>query len=126
MLRAGLRRFALLLLLAVGVTSALSLLLGLAAGASLARSVSVGLYLVGTFLLVAGFFVGNRGPARMKGADDAGPVAGMFGIGIGARRLRWATPEEQEESLASSAVFVVLGIVLILLGILVDGRIELV
>ena len=126
MLRAGLRRFSVLLLLVGGVTAVVSLVVGLLAGSGPSRAVSVGLYLVGSFLLVAGFFVGNRGPARTDGADESGAVAGMFGIGVGARKLRWATPEEQEESLANSAVFVVLGFALIVLGILVDSRIHLV
>jgi hypothetical protein len=89
------------------------------------RSVSTGLYSVGCFLLVAGFFVGNRGPARARGAGDAGAVAGLFGIGLGARRLRWATRDEQEDALAHSALFVALGIALIVLGVLADERVAL-
>jgi hypothetical protein len=38
------------------------------------------------------------------------------------RRLRWATRDEQEESINSSAVFVVLGVVLIVLGAASDNR----
>jgi hypothetical protein len=121
------RRFVLLLGLTAGATAAVSLLLGLAIGASASRSVSVGFYLVGSFLLVAGFFAGNRGPARFKGDEtEGGAVSGMFGIGIGARRLRWATLEEREEAIANSAVFVTLGFALILLGVLADSRVHLV
>ena len=122
-LRGAARRFALLLVgVAVG-TAAVSLAVGLLAGSTVQRSVSLGYYLVGSFLLVAGFFIGNRGPARPKGRDDEdGAMGGMFGVPIGGRRLRWATAEERDEAMANSAVFVVLGFVLILLGVLVDDR----
>jgi hypothetical protein len=126
-LLAAARRFVLLLGLAAGVTAAVSLLIGLLAGASVGRSVSVGFYLVGSFLLVSGFFVGNRGPARLKGDEtDGGAVSGMFGIGIGGRRLRWATLEERDESMSNSAVFVTLGFALILLGVVADSRFHLI
>jgi hypothetical protein len=85
-------------------------------GASLNRSLSLGFYLVGCFLLVAAFFVGNRGPVRQKG-----PGAPLFG----ARFMRWATPLEREESLNESALYLVLGIVLILLGVATDTRVRL-
>jgi hypothetical protein len=125
MLRAAARRFTLLLVGTAAATSALSLVVGLLLGSTASRSVSLGLYLVGCFLLVAGFFVGNRGPARLRGGDDEGAVGGMFGIGIGRRRLRWATLEEREEAISNSAIFVVLGLALILLGVLADTRVQL-
>jgi hypothetical protein len=125
MLRAAARRFALLLVGTAGATSALSLLVGLLLGSTVSRSVSLGLYLVGSFLLVAGFFVGNRGPARLNPGDEEGAVGGMFGIGIGRRRLRWATIEERNEAISNSAIFVVLGLALILLGVLADTRVRL-
>jgi hypothetical protein len=126
MFRAAARRFALLLAGTAAATSVLSLLVGLLLGSTVSRSVSLGLYLVGSFLLVAGFFVGNRGPARLRGNDEDGAVAGMFGLGVGRRRLRWATIEEREEAISNSAVFVVLGLSLILLGVLADTRVQLV
>ena len=119
-LAAGIRRFVLLLLLASGVTAAVSLLFGLLAGASAGRAVSVGFYLVGSFLLVAGFFVGNRGPVRLRSDEEAG----MFGGGS-RRRLRWATADEREDSLNTSAVFVAVGALLIVFGVLADSRYEL-
>jgi hypothetical protein len=127
MLRAGARRFAILLVATAAATCALSLLAGLLLGAPVGRSVSLGLYIVGCFLLVAGFFVGNRGPARIRGTEaGGGALGGMPGPGLGRRGLRRATVEEREESLASSAIFVVLGLALILLGVLADSRVQLV
>src|SRR2546425_3720305 len=121
LLRDAARRFVLLLAGAAGGTAVLSLLLGLALGASAGRSISVGFYLVGSFLLILGFFAGNRGPVRVKGD----PGLGMFGF-FRNRRLRWATGDEQLESLSLSAVFVVLGLLLILLGVLTATRYKLV
>lgn len=118
MLRAAGRRFlSLLLPFAIG-TLAVSLALGFALGSSVARSISLGFYLVGSFVLVAGFFMGNRGPARLKGpVGDEGP----WGISP-RRRMRWASVEEREAALADSAVFVVIGFVLILIGVVADTR----
>jgi hypothetical protein len=115
------RRFATLLVLAVLATAAVSLAIGLLLGASASRSVSLGFYLVGSFLLISGFFVGNRGPVRVKGD----PGFGMFGI-FRDRRLRWATGSEQSESISLSFAFVALGVVLIVLGVVADTRYSLV
>ena len=82
------------------------------------RAVSVGFYLVGSFLTIAGFFVGNRGPVRLK-RDVGVPL-------LGSRFVRWATPEEREESINTSAIYVVLGFALIFLGVLADTRYSLV
>lgn len=118
MLAAALRRFAVLLVATSALTAAASLLLGLAFGASSARSLSLGFYVVGAFLLVAGFFMGNRGPVRLKGEPGA---EGLWGFGSG-RRVRWATPDEREEAINLSAVFVGLGFALILMGVAADSR----
>jgi hypothetical protein len=117
---AAARRFASILAIALAVTAPISLLLGLATGASVSRALSLGLYGMGSFLLVAGFFVGNRGPARLVSDADAGP----FPL-VGNRRIRWATREEHHEVINSSAVFVALGFALVLLGVVVDSRYEL-
>jgi len=110
-----------MLVLAVVGTAVVSLGIGLLLGASVSRSVSLGFYLVGSFLLISGFFVGNRGPVRVKGD----PGFGMFGI-FRDRRLRWASGSEQVESISLSFVFVALGIVLIVLGVVTDNRYTLV
>ena len=118
---AAARRFGLLLAGTAGGTAVLSLAIGLALGAGISRSVSIGYYLVGSFLLIAGFFVGNRGPVRVKGD----PGIGLFGF-FRNRRLRWATGREQLESISLSVVFVVLGFLLIVLGVVTDTRYSLV
>ena len=118
MLVAALRRFTTLLVGAAAVTVAGSLLFALAIGAAVERAVSVGFYLVGSFLVVAGFFVGNRGPVRTK--DDRPGF--LF---LGSHRRRWATHEEREGALNDSAIFVTLGAVLIVLGVAADSRYDL-
>jgi hypothetical protein len=115
---AALRRLTGLLVLAGGTTLLISLSLGLLLGESVSRSVSVGFYLVGSFLTIAGFFVGNRGPVRLK-KDVGVPL-------FGSRIVRWATPEERDESINTSAIYVVLGFALIFLGVLADTRYSLV
>ena len=115
MLVAALRRLAFVTVLAVSVTVVLSLILGLLAGSSINRSLTLGFYLVGCFLLVVGFFVGNRGPARVKGEDTVGPTVLPI-PGAGDRRLRWATLTEQHETINNSAIFIALGLILIALG----------
>jgi hypothetical protein len=112
------RRFLGLFLLASAITLAVSLAVGLPLGAGFARTVSVGFYAVGSFLLISGFFVGNRGPVRLK-RDVGVPF-------LGSRYMRWATPREREDTINLSAIFVVLGFVLILLGVVADSRYELV
>ena len=111
---AALRRFAVIVVAAAGVTIAISLAVGAIAGASVARSISLGLDVVGSFTLLIGFFAGNRGPVRMRG--DA--AAAIFGQKL----VRWATPSEREETLNLSAVLVTVGFVLVLLGLAADPR----
>ena len=111
---AALRRFSLLLGALAGCTAVVALLVGLLAGSTVSRSLAIGWYAVGSLVLIGGFFVGNRGPTRPQGE-------GWFPFAM-RRWIRWATPQEQRESISLSALLVVLGFVLILLGILVDSR----
>jgi len=123
MYRAAIRRLALIILGTLGVTAGASLLIGLLTGSSSGRAVTLGFYLVGCLFLLAGFFLGNRGPARVRSEEDTsgtGFLAVIFG-GSG-RQLRWATLNEQDETINNSAVYVVLGIVLVVAGFLVDSR----
>ena len=111
---AAARRFGIVLCSLAAGTAVFALLLGLAFGSSISRSLSLGWYIVGSVLLISGFFVGNRGPSRPEGEGWS-----MFSL---QRWVRWATPDEQRESLSLSAVLVVLGFVLIALGVLADTR----
>src|SRR6267154_4584090 len=111
---AAARRFGIVIGSIVGGTAAISLLLGLALGSSVSRSLSLGWYSVGSVLLISGFFVGNRGPARPEGEGWS-----VFSL---QRYVRWASPDEQRESISFSALLVVLGFVLILLGAVADTR----
>ena len=119
MWRGAARRFGLMFGAVVAVTAVVAAVLGLLIGASLDRSVSLGFYCVGSFLVIIGFFVGNRGPIRAKGEDAA--MFGLFPI-----RRRWAEPGEHEGTINDSALLVVLGFVLIVLGIAVDTRYDLI
>jgi uncharacterized membrane protein HdeD (DUF308 family) len=108
----GCKRFAVLLVFVGSAAALVSLVLGLLLGDSPTRSMAVGLYLTGSFFVVAGFALGNRGPVAAKGIG-AVPL-------LGARMLRWATPEEQEQTINESAIFVVLGLALLVLGVIAD------
>jgi hypothetical protein len=95
-------------------TAVIALLLGLVLGSSIGRSLSLGWYIVGSALLICGFFIGNRGPARPQG-EGWNPLSLR-------RWTRWATPGEQLETLSFSAVLVICGFVLIALGVIADTR----
>ncbi len=116
MLLAAARRFVILLTLVGGGAVVLALAFGLLLGSSVNRSISLGLYLAGAFLLVGGFLLGNRGPLRR--ADEGAP--GSFG-----RAVRRASPDEMRESVNITVLLVVLGFVLLALGAAIDSRTEL-
>ena len=117
---AAIRRLVVLVVACSALTVVVSVALGLLAGATLDRAVSLGFYGLGCFLMVSGFFVGNRGPARVK-SETAG--SSMLPIpGFGNRRLRWATLDEQNETINNSAVFIILGLILVLIGVVVDSH----
>jgi hypothetical protein len=121
MIRAALRRLVLVVVGAVAVTAGGSLLIGLLVGSSAGRALTLGFYLVGCLCLLAGFFLGNRGPARVR-SEEEGASGFLFPIFGGGRRLRWATLSEQDETINTSALYVGLGIVLVFAGFLVDSR----
>jgi len=114
LLAAGLRRFLIILFGLAALTTVVSLLLAQLLDASSNRVISIGFDVVGVFLLVAGFFVGNRGPVRLKGQESA-PL-------VGQRRMRWASPREREETLNDSAFFISVGIVMVVIGLAIDSR----
>src|SRR5690242_2784849 len=117
---AALRRLLLLVVVCSVVTAGISALLGALIGASLDRAIALGFYGLGCFLMVSGFFVGNRGPARVKSETAGWSMLPLPGIGD--RRLRWATLDEQNETINNSAIFIVLGLVLVLIGVVVDSH----
>jgi hypothetical protein len=117
---AALRRLGGLFVLAAALALLGAFVFGIASGADARRAISVAFYATGAFLLIAGFFVGNRGPVRLRSGEQG---AYMF---FGSRFIRWASPAEREENINLSAIFVVLGFVLILVGVVADNRYELV
>jgi hypothetical protein len=130
MLLPALRRLVSITALAVCVTVVVSLLIGLLLGSGIDRALTLGFYFVGSFLLVAGFFVGNRGPVRVK-SEDLGEegVAGASAApmilpipGFSRRKLRWASLPEQHETINNSAVFICLGLVLVFIGVAFDSH----
>jgi hypothetical protein len=108
------RRLALIFGGVVGTTVVASLLVGLAAGASLARSVAIGLYVAGAVALLGCFVMGARGPLR--GTGSAGETTPL----LGARRVRRATTDERSESTPTALLLFVLGLVLIVIGSVID------
>lgn len=114
MLLQAARRVALILAAITGVTVAASILIGLVAGSSLARSVSVGLYVAGVALLVGCFIVGARGPLR--GVNRTGETVPV----LGARRVRRATGDERSDSVQTALFLFALGLVLVVVAALID------
>ncbi len=111
---AAVRRIATMLVTLVLGTAVVSLVVGLLFGAGVSRSLSVGWYVVGCVLLVSGFFIGNRGPSRPQGEGW-----GTFSL---QRWVRWASPDEQRESISLSALLIAMGFLVIVLGAIADSR----
>jgi hypothetical protein len=110
-MRAAARRFGVLFVSALAASAVVGLLLGLILG-EVSRGLALGWYIGGSAMLLGGFFVGNRGPSRPQGE---GWSAFSF-----KRWVRWATPEEQTESIHLSALLISLGLLMIVLGVLAD------
>jgi Kef-type K+ transport system membrane component KefB len=113
----GLRRFAVLVVIAVVVTAVVSGIVAAATGQPVRRSVTVGLYLVGSVFVMLGFFAGNRPPVRADGDQP-----GLFGGLVPRGSARWMTPSERRDQLSTSALFLTLGLTLLAAGVAVDGR----
>ena len=118
MLVAAVRRFVIVLVLVCGGAVVVGFMFGLLLGSSANRSISLGLYFTGAFLLIGGFLVGNRGPMRRVGEG-----VGMMSFG---RTIRRASPDEMRESVNVTVLFVTLGFILLALAVAVDSRYELV
>jgi hypothetical protein len=117
MLLAGLRRLGILILLVLGVAVVAGVLGGLLFAVSVRRGISLACYGIGALLIVSGFFHGVRGPVRIE--DEEG-LFSMFGVLLTRGRIRSASLDERHESISSSALFVLLGFGLILVGALLD------
>lgn len=111
---AALRRLGSIFATLVLGTAVVALAIGLLVGAGLSRSLSVGWYVTGCALLISGFFVGNRGPSRPQGEGWS-----TFSV---QRWVRWASPDEQQESISLSAFLIVMGFLVIVLGAIADSR----
>ena len=123
-LAAGLRRLA---QFAAGTTvfvAVCSVVVGLLFGADLRRSISLGLYGVGSLFVIVGVFYGIRPPVRTTGGGGSPGIFGSLAAGGGI--ARWADRDDIEESLGLSAVFVSIGLLLIVIGVAVDPRTRLV
>jgi hypothetical protein len=113
----ALRRFATLLALAAGVAVLLGLVVAGLSRQSLLRGLAIGFYLVGVALCAIAFALGSRPPVRSKGT---GGFVG-FGRWVGGG-VRFATRTEQDEALNLPAIFVALGVCLIVIGAAIDSR----
>jgi hypothetical protein len=95
-----------------------SVSIGLLVGGSLNHAIARGFEGFGCLLLLLGFFIGNRGPLRLRDATAGMPF-------WGSRAVRWATEAERDEALNTSAVFVCVGLALVALGVVADERFSL-
>ena len=104
----GVRRFVLLFAALSGATAATSTLVGLAAGSALSRAVSLGFYVVGAGVTLAGVVVMNRSPLRTRGGVQRPPAVPAL-----------------EQTLGISAILIAGGLALLVLGVLADSRVRL-
>jgi uncharacterized membrane protein HdeD (DUF308 family) len=118
------RRLVVLLGAAILVVGGVSALVGLALGGPAMRSAATGLYIVGCFLIVLGVFNGLRGPVRPKG-DDEEAFGGILGFGIFSGGIRAASADERADARATTWLFLVLGVGMIVVGVLLDPRTDL-
>src|SRR3954452_24143589 len=111
LLLAAARRIAVLLWVIAGGPVTGAVLIGLASGTGLNRAMTVGLYLVGCFLHVGGFFLGNWGPVRLGSGEEGS-----------ARKVRWASRDERVLQLNESAILICVGFALIVIAVVLDDR----
>ena len=73
-----------------------------------------------------GVFNGLRGPVRPKGGDDDHePIGGILGFGIFSGGIRAASADERADARATTWLFLALGIAMIVVGVILDPRTEL-
>jgi hypothetical protein len=110
----GLRRLSLITGSLVAVAVVPAAMVAALTSMSLARAVSLGLMLMGSFLFVAGAAVGLRGPARHTHRPDGGVDGFTF-----------ASTSERIESINVSHLLVGIGIVLALVGVVIAPNVRL-
>lgn len=115
MIAQGLRRLLVITGLLVAVAVVPAAMVAAVTSASLARAVSLGLMLTGSFLFVAGAAVGLRGPARHTHRPDGGVTGFTFD-----------STSERIESINVSHLLVGLGVVLTLVGVVVAPNVRLI
>lgn len=122
MLLGGLRRLAVLLGVVVGLTAAVSLVLGALAHASLERALADGFYVAGSAVLVGSFVLGVRGPLRADwgDAEDQPPPSMTRGGAMFSRKIRKTTPQERADARRNSLGLFGLGLLLLVIGGLFD------
>lgn len=113
-LRGAVARFFLLLASACLLVVLTTVPLGLLSQGGLNRTVSLGFYVLGAFLVVIGFLGGSRGPLR-----SASEEGGSWRRG---RRLRRASLAELNETINVAAVAIAIGLVLLVIGVTIDSR----
>ena len=112
MIRSGARRvLTLVALLALG-SAAIAAALGLATGSGVARPIGVAYYAIGSVTALIGFALGSRGLFRAPPRRDLPPEP--------------RSADEVRESYAVSALLMLVGVLLIVLGIAVDPNARLV
>jgi hypothetical protein len=128
-IRAGLRRLLVVLLLVLGGVAAIAATLGALAGKSVPHAIAIGYYVAAAGSLVLSFALGSRGPTRVDRDDDVEeyhpvPFGGIFGTPraarLGRRARRKATPEERREGRLAAVGLFAFGLFLVVLGAAID------
>lgn len=117
MLLAALRRLATIVALAVGAGCLLGLAIAGVSHDPLRRGLALGLYVSGAGLAAFGVLLGSRPPVRGKGDGGFIGLGRWMGGGV-----RFATREEHDQAINLPALFVTVGVLLILIGFGVDTR----
>jgi len=106
MILAGARRFLIVVSVLLGGTIAGAAVIGLVSGNSLNRSISLGLYGVGSFATIIGFGMTMRGALR-PGDHHGRPIA-----------------DDPGSARAASGLLISVGIVIMLVGMAIDSRVR--